>query len=32
MFLIFLELKGIIKKYYKDYKNKLKKDLLFYIN
>jgi hypothetical protein len=30
MFLIFLELKGIIKQYYEDYESELKENLLFY--
>jgi len=32
MLLVFFKLKGIVKKYYKDYNNKLKKDLLSYLN
>ena len=30
--LILLKLKGMVEKYYKNYENKLKEDLLFYIN
>jgi hypothetical protein len=32
MLLVFLKLKGVIKKYYKDYNSKLKEDLLSYLN
>jgi hypothetical protein len=32
MLLILLKLKGMVEKYYKDYKSKLKEDLLSYTN
>jgi hypothetical protein len=32
MLLVFLKLKGVIEKYYKDYNNKLKEDLLSYLD